>query len=85
MTAISDGVYPAMVTPFTDDLRVDYDALPPLLRRKPRAGRAHTGLSGHGKPRAVRAIPRTTCGWRACPWAGPAAAATHQHLRGRIN
>ena len=26
------GVYPTMVTPFTGDLRVDYEALPPLLR-----------------------------------------------------
>jgi len=32
MTALPNGVYPTMVTPFTDDLRVDYAALPPLLR-----------------------------------------------------
>jgi len=32
MTTIPGGVYPTMVTPFTDDLRVDYAALPPLLR-----------------------------------------------------
>ncbi|MCL2300906.1 MAG: dihydrodipicolinate synthase family protein [Firmicutes bacterium] len=32
MNTIPDGVYPTMVTPFTDDLRVDCAALPPLLR-----------------------------------------------------
>jgi len=31
-TTIPDGVYPTMVTPFTEDLRVDDGALPPLLR-----------------------------------------------------
>ena len=31
MTTIPRGVYPTMVTPFTDGLEVDYDALPPLL------------------------------------------------------
>jgi 4-hydroxy-tetrahydrodipicolinate synthase len=31
MTAIPNGVYPTMVTPFTDDLQVDYGALPALL------------------------------------------------------
>ena len=32
MTALPDGVYPTMLTPFTDDLWVDYAALEPLLR-----------------------------------------------------
>jgi len=31
MTTIPPGVYPTMVTPFTEGLEVDYDALPPLL------------------------------------------------------
>ena len=31
MTTIPHGVYPTMVTPFTDDLQVDYAALPTLL------------------------------------------------------
>jgi len=31
MTGIPDGVYPTMVTPFTEDLQVDYEALPLLL------------------------------------------------------
>ena len=32
MKTVPDGVYPTMVTPFTQDLQVDYGALPPLLR-----------------------------------------------------
>jgi 4-hydroxy-tetrahydrodipicolinate synthase len=31
MTTIPNGVYPTMVTPFTDNLQVDYDVLPQLL------------------------------------------------------
>ena len=31
MKTIPNGVYPTMVTPFTDDLEVDYDALAPQL------------------------------------------------------
>jgi len=32
MKTVPNGVYPTMVTPFTDELQVDYGALPPLLR-----------------------------------------------------
>jgi 4-hydroxy-tetrahydrodipicolinate synthase len=32
MKTVPDGVYPTMVTPFTQDLQVDRGALPPLLR-----------------------------------------------------
>ena len=32
MEALPGGVYPTMITPFTEDLRVDYAALEPLLR-----------------------------------------------------
>ena len=32
MTTVPDGVYPTMVTPFTEDLQVDTNALPPLMR-----------------------------------------------------
>ena len=32
MKTVPNGVYPTMVTPFTEDLQVDCGALPPLLR-----------------------------------------------------
>jgi len=32
MKTVPNGVYPTMVTPFTQDMRVDYGALPSLLR-----------------------------------------------------
>jgi len=32
MSALPKGIYPTMITPFTDDDKVDYDLLEPLLR-----------------------------------------------------
>ncbi|MCL2298569.1 MAG: dihydrodipicolinate synthase family protein [Firmicutes bacterium] len=32
MKTVPNGVYPTMVTPFTQELQVDYGALPPLMR-----------------------------------------------------